>query len=310
MGEGMLVTVGALMPGGVLPPAATGQTGRDRDKQWAFQRVVSETLRRGFALTGHPVKCQRDRSTGPAETLFVGSDSLPQCTPSCDTTTIKPKLTEESSCTIMVNTVSMGTSYAFVSHLMWCIWKYLQHKFSGRQPHFNPERHIQFLSTTYCMAPLLPLFSKAAPAFPEFVFFFFSAFSPLNFNWVYWRSFSSDPDVWSMVAYIVLSFGIYKFGVVGLHTADTVRRSGEMVCCCACSSHRKVCLVFVERGVLNVPFNQTIWKGRWQWMKAGLLANLCTLHESNLTWPAAEAPLFSRLMSMLQCSLRLGLGSN
>lgn len=32
MGEGMLVTVGALMPGGVLPPAAGGQEGRDREK--------------------------------------------------------------------------------------------------------------------------------------------------------------------------------------------------------------------------------------------------------------------------------------
>ena len=33
MGEGMLVTVGALMPGGVLPPAATDQTGKARKKQ-------------------------------------------------------------------------------------------------------------------------------------------------------------------------------------------------------------------------------------------------------------------------------------
>lgn len=36
IGDGMLVTVGALMPGGVLPPAAMGQTDKDREKHCIF----------------------------------------------------------------------------------------------------------------------------------------------------------------------------------------------------------------------------------------------------------------------------------
>lgn len=55
MGEGMLVTVGALMPGGVLPPAATGQTGKDEEKQKHSTDsfcLSSMTLWRSFTLTG------------------------------------------------------------------------------------------------------------------------------------------------------------------------------------------------------------------------------------------------------------------
>lgn len=33
IGEGMLVTVGALMPGGVLPPAATVRMGSEGEKR-------------------------------------------------------------------------------------------------------------------------------------------------------------------------------------------------------------------------------------------------------------------------------------
>lgn len=47
MGEGMLVTVGALMPGGVLPPAATEQTETERNSKHStvfFLRHYGEVL--------------------------------------------------------------------------------------------------------------------------------------------------------------------------------------------------------------------------------------------------------------------------
>lgn len=63
IGDGMLVTVGALMPGGVLPPAAMGQTDRDREKQCNFS--TPRTLWKTFTLTGHLVTLANVRRAGP-----------------------------------------------------------------------------------------------------------------------------------------------------------------------------------------------------------------------------------------------------
>lgn len=66
MGEGMLVTVGALMPGGVLPPAATRgrQAKTERNSQlWVF--FPPKTLWRSFASTGHLVSLGNVRGAGP-----------------------------------------------------------------------------------------------------------------------------------------------------------------------------------------------------------------------------------------------------
>lgn len=63
MGEGMLVTVGALMPGGVLPPAITKTLTNivlfffsAHDKRW-----------KGFVLTSHRVTLVNVRGAGPVD---------------------------------------------------------------------------------------------------------------------------------------------------------------------------------------------------------------------------------------------------
>lgn len=94
MGEGMLVTVGALMPGGVLPPAATGQTCKDREKHSAvgFFFPFPQDIMEKFCFDWPPSiswKCQRGRSSGPVKTLNVRADFLSQCGPRCDTTAIR-----------------------------------------------------------------------------------------------------------------------------------------------------------------------------------------------------------------------------
>lgn len=54
MGEGMLVTVGALMPGGVLPPAATRQTGREEGEADSHHPVFSKS--HGYVLVVNSTK--------------------------------------------------------------------------------------------------------------------------------------------------------------------------------------------------------------------------------------------------------------
>lgn len=79
MGEGMLVTVGALMPGGVLPPAAAGPDGQRQRATVSVPLYFSQGIMGKFYFQWPPsnsCKCQRGRSSGPVKTLNVRADFL------------------------------------------------------------------------------------------------------------------------------------------------------------------------------------------------------------------------------------------
>lgn len=77
MGEGMLVTVGALMPGGVLPPAIQ-KTERHTEQPQHMRFFSPQDIMEKFQSDQPPIvalqKCQRGWSSGPVKTLNVRAD--------------------------------------------------------------------------------------------------------------------------------------------------------------------------------------------------------------------------------------------